>query len=343
MTPAATYFFQRKYDLVSAELPSNLHQVKFTELVRILACSKAETLEIQEPLWVRLLAKHVCMVLVWKLSRPFARRDVVSYAMENNDLHSLMFGVRRGSPLTVVLFRWILGAYVSLAYTRIAFASEGSRIVYHSLPFVSRVPSRVIDNLPQLVDTDDAHTARRTCLQVVVVARIERRKGIYELMAAWPEVEAAVANVSLLIVGDGPDRAPVVEWCAESPTSREYLGHLDHEEAQDVVASARCLVLPSVRSGRWREQIGLPIHEGLLKGLTVVTTDETGLATWLIEHGHIVVSGSDARKHLGPALIRALLHPLDPAVVRASLPLTEGRVIANHWINERKAGRQKIE
>ena len=142
-----------------------------------------------------------------------------------------------------------------------------------------------------------------------------------------------VPEASLVIVGDGPESDVAVSWCRERPSSRKFLGALDHASAMSQIARARSLVLPSIRSGRWREQIGLPIHEGLIQGLTVVTTDETGLTCWLREHGHFVVPGTNTRVHLTSALIQALQNPIDPAAVRASLPSVEGRVAANLWLN----------
>ena len=328
---ASTFYFDKKYDLVSADLPPNLNQVSFWKLLRTLARSKANVLELQEPLWVRLLAKHLCIVFVWKCSRPLARREVVSYAMENNDLASLMFGAKKGPKFVVNLFRWILGAYIRMAYTRLAFASEGSRRTYHSLPFVRGVSYRVIENLPEIHEGLGLQRARSAL--VVMVARMERRKGILELMAAWPAVEDGMDQARLVIIGDGPESALVSNWCHESPQSRTFLGPLDHPSAMKQLARARSLVLPSIRSGRWREQIGLPIHEGLIQGLTVVTTDETGLATWLKDNGHHVVPGADTRVHLSDALMRALRDPLEPDKVRASLPLIEGRIEANLWLN----------
>ena len=331
VAPASNYFFEMKYDLVSVKLPSSLSRVSFWKLLWLLLRSKATVLELQEPLWVRLLAKHVCIVFVWKCSRPLARREVVSYAMENNDLASLMFGKRKGSQVLVCLFRWILGAYIRMAYTRLAYASEGSKQSYQSLPFVQGVQSQVFVNLPEIQESPGIVHPR--CASVVMVARMERRKGILELMAAWPTVEATVSEARLVIVGDGPESDLVSRWCMENPQSRAFLGALDHPNAMAQLGRARALVLPSVRSGRWREQIGLPIHEGLIQGLTVVTTDETGLATWLSRNGHLVIPGADARVYLSEALIQSLRNPLDPEMVRASLPAIEGRVEANLWLN----------
>jgi glycosyltransferase involved in cell wall biosynthesis len=166
-----------------------------------------------------------------------------------------------------------------------------------------------------------------------MLARMEMRKGIHELIEAWPGVEDSLAQAEITIIGGGPESEIAAAWASGHP-GRRFLGEMDHPMALAEVSRASVLVLPSVRDGRWREQIGLPIHEALLGGLTVVTTDETGLAPWLSSHGHRVVALSAIGRELAPALIDALEHPLDRRSVVASLPVEDGRVVANHRMHE---------
>jgi glycosyltransferase involved in cell wall biosynthesis len=48
----------------------------------------------------------------------------------------------------------------------------------------------------------------------------------------------------------------------------------------EAMRESSVLVLLSQPHGHWREQVGLPIVEGLAHGCEVVTTSETGLASW---------------------------------------------------------------
>jgi glycosyltransferase involved in cell wall biosynthesis len=89
-------------------------------------------------------------------------------------------------------------------------------------------------------------------------------------------------------------------------------------------------VLPSQPSATWREQVGLPIVEGLSYGCTIVTTTETGLAGWLSEHGHRVVAADADDGELAAAVAAALLNPVEDVV--ASLPDHDGRLAADAWM-----------
>jgi glycosyltransferase involved in cell wall biosynthesis len=331
MHPAKVYYFAEKYDLAVETVPPDFQRITFPALIWALTRSSANLLEIWEPLWVRELPRHVVLTLVWKLSRPMRRRHVVSYAMENNDLGALMTGGRPPYPL-VLAFSLVLGAYMRLVYSRIAYASAGSRRIYQGLPGVSGIPSKTIENLPARPAV--IASAPSTGANVVFLARLEARKGIDVLMAAWERVEQRVPQVRLIVIGDGPLSDTVASWALEDPARRSHLGALPHDEAVARVGGNRVLVLPSIRSGRWREQIGLPIHEGLLAGCMIVTTTETGLAAWLSERGHKVVAPGHSAA-LADAIVEALEAPLDREDVKASLPLEEGRVAANRWMNAR--------
>jgi len=103
-------------------------------------------------------------------------------------------------------------------------------------------------------------------------------------------------------------------------------------EIRDILAHSRVLVLPSQPSPTWREQVGLPIVEGLEQGCAIVATTETGLAPWLQEHGHAVVS----RDADAAALARAIIGQVDAgdraASIVASLPPLDGRLAADAWM-----------
>ncbi|TIH35581.1 glycosyltransferase [Subtercola vilae] len=333
MAPAATYYFLKKYDLDTSTIPSTVNQVSLKQLLGIVARSDASVLEIWEPLWMRLLHKHIAVSLVYKLSRPlkWRRREVVSYAMENNDIPLLMTGSNKTPAAVSAFFRFALGAYLRAIYSRIAYASEGAQISYFTAPGVSKIQHRLFENLPQRPTANDV--AEHTALHVVLLARMEVRKGTDIIMAAWPAVERALPGAHLSAIGGGPESAQMQQWCAEAESSRSYLGEMAHADAMRVVATASVLVLPSIREGRWREQIGLPIHEGLLAGLTIVTTDETGLADWLNARGHSVVATDRLPESLSDGLLLGLQHPLAPHEVIDSLPLEEARIAANHWLN----------
>ncbi|MGW9586181.1 glycosyltransferase family 4 protein [Microbacterium sp. NPDC055455] len=327
LSPSDTFYFERKYDLVG-EIPDTFQQVAFRRALRLALSGRYTQLVMWEPLWVRLLPKHGIVILAWKLGT-IRRRPVLSFAMENNSLASLMTGGRSLPRWAVAAFGWVLGSYIRFAYARIAYASDGARRNYERLPGVRQITSTTIPNLPARGPLSAADGAPGT---VVMVARMESRKGTGVIVQAWPEVEKANPDARLRIVGSGPDSDLISRWAAESPDTREFLGAQAHESVMRIVADAQVLVLPSVRDGRWREQIGLPIHEALLNGLTVVTTDETGLADWLASRGHYVVPMQAVVDALPAAILGALNSPISRHEVVSQLPDRDARVVADLWL-----------
>jgi glycosyltransferase involved in cell wall biosynthesis len=214
-------------------------------------------------------------------------------------------------------------------FDRAAFGSDGSLTTYRSIPLVRPIRHRVFLELPKRTQTSDEprpHSA-------IFVGRLEERKGILLLMTAWAGVEKSDPSATLTVVGDGPLRAEVRNWAGTNRDQRVATGALGRADVADALAHSAVLTAPSQRSGRWREQIGLPISEGLARGLTVVTTDETGLSSWLAEHGHTVLTSPTSAALLEEAITARLVEPLPRSDVQDSLPPEDGRRLAHRWLH----------
>lgn len=335
-TPALMLYFTRNYDLHGFDVPAEIRQVTLGQALRIFWMSKATILEMPEPLWVRFLPKGVAIAAGFKLTGLLRghRRLVATYAMENNSLACLIGGRHRVPVVIVRLFALSLGIYMRLFIDRIGFASRGSEMLYRSLPFVKAIPFRVIEELPSALPSAETSVKREGAIFVGI---LEARKGVVELLEAWRLVERERPDAVLTIVGPGSLEPLVTKWASESPGSRQYLGQLQRTSILELLLDNRVLVAPSLPSGRWREQIGLPIKEALSRGLTVVTSRQTGLADWLAAHGHHVVeirNGVLPVAALASATAQALAHPLDRRVVREELPTVQGRYASDAWLHE---------
>ena len=334
MTPCQVMYFGENYDLGSARIPPNFVKVGLGRAVFTLLLSEADVLEVPEPLWLRFLPKNVVLLLAWRIGclttgKP---RYTVTYAIENNDLDTLVGGGKKVPRWFVRAFSTILGRFMSVMFTRIAFGSDAARATYARLALRPTVVTRLFEELPvaQVLgrEVPPAHA-----YGVVFVGRLEERKGVRELMTAWPEVEAIVPAAVLTLLGNGVLQEDVFVWANARPASRRALGRIEHDQVGSIVAANSVLVAPSIPWGRWKEQIGLPIVEGLSHGLTIVTSTETGVATWLRANGHQVVETADLEKCLGPAILNALTNPLARESVRRSLPETDRRTDADRWLH----------
>lgn len=333
MLPGTTLYFSRKYDLGATPPGHQFVQVSLLQAIVRVARSRAQKLELPEPLWLRYYPGNFVLGVVWRASGLLrgTRRSASAYSIENNDVDALLFSGRSVPAPVRKIAVAAFGLTARAVYGRLAYGSDGARETYESIPFLRGVTSRTFLELPAPRSSvnDEGQPGR-----AVFVGRLEDRKGIERLMDAWPAVEEAVPGAVIEIVGDGPLSDDVEDWCHQNESQRVASGALDHATVLRRLEAASVLVAPSQRDGRWREQIGLPISEALSTGLTVVTTSETGLADWLRSTGHYVVSADRGDfSALSGAIIRALEYPLDRASVLGTLPSTLGRIEADAWLN----------
>ncbi|WP_396127795.1 glycosyltransferase family 4 protein [Aeromicrobium sp. SORGH_AS_0981] len=167
---------------------------------------------------------------------------------------------------------------------------------------------------------------------MIFVGTFEHRKGIIQLLEAWPEVKRLQPTARLTVLGRGSLEAEVRTQCRD-------LRDVDLQVAPPreliwrSLASHHVLCLFSQPSLQWKEQVGLPIVEALSLGLEVVASDETGLAEWLESHGHIVVPWSSTAMELARAISDAIGSPRTRASIQAALPETDGRLEADRWLH----------
>jgi glycosyltransferase involved in cell wall biosynthesis len=100
----------------------------------------------------------------------------------------------------------------------------------------------------------------------------------------------------------------------------------------EVLRQSAVLVLLSQPIGGWREQIGLPILEGLSHGCEVVATSETGVADWLAARGHAVVPPGAGPEVVADRLDEALRRAPTRRGSLSDLPRTDQRLAADRWL-----------
>ncbi|WP_213814535.1 glycosyltransferase family 4 protein [Glaciihabitans sp. dw_435] len=216
--------------------------------------------------------------------------------------------------------------------TKIAFGTPAAEHNYAELLGANygvssvRVQSRIFLGLPAASQTTVARENNQACF----VGSFEDRKGIRELLDAWPEVLLAIPNAKLEILGQGPLEG-LVHTAARKMASVETSLHPSRETIERTLSLSHVLILPSVRTATWREQIGLPIVEGLAEGCEVITTDETGLANWLQLNDHLVLT-KPTRAQLAAAIVMGLSSTRTAPEAKSLLPAIDGRHAADQWL-----------
>ncbi|MCU1438801.1 MAG: hypothetical protein JWP66_1888 [Naasia sp.] len=329
--PAAILYTNRRYDF-DEQLTHGLELLRADPIdaARLLASSPVRELEVNEPLMLHSTRRTAVVLAVLRLRRLLTgkRITVVTYAIENRSPWSDPSDHRGARGRIRAVRDRALSRYVWKRIDRVVYGTDSARDLYRSLfPAVER-PEVVIPALPAPAV---AEAPVKDPDRVAFVGAFTERKGFDLLLAAWPHVVAARPGTRLSLVGKG--RLEADARVAESEdASIDLLLDPPRAELFRTVAAAQVVVLPSQPTPRWREQVGLPIVEGLSYGCSIVTTTETGLARWLAEHGHGVIRPRSAPEELAAAILDQLATARPAIEVLATLPAVDGREAADDWL-----------
>ena len=109
---------------------------------------------------------------------------------------------------------------------------------------------------------------------VLFLGRLERGKGVFELVEAAALLQAAHPRMRLVLAGHGRDAAGVRDLVAARglTASVELPGWVEGESKRRLLASAACLALPSHAEG-----LPLAVLEAMISGVPVVATHVGGI------------------------------------------------------------------
>ncbi len=301
--------------------------------MRYAATHVVDLIEVNEPLVVRASLRSLLFIgtaRVRALLTGQLRPAVVAYAIANVPTSTLRANLPWKARIKFELQR-PLSRLVAGALDRIAFGTSDAEAVYGSeFARMRRKVSRLVEALPVAVELgDSAHVTRPPV--ALFLGDLSARKGFPDVTAAWSQVRDAVAHARFVIVGRG-DGVEQARALSQADVRVELFVAPPREVILDQLARAKVLVLPSRRQPLWKEQIGLPLVEGLAHGCVVVTTDESGIADWLRPHGHGVVPETEITDRLADAMIDALNLDVTPADVQQALPERDGRTVAREWL-----------
>lgn len=138
---------------------------------------------------------------------------------------------------------------------------------------------------------------------VLYVGRLAEEKGVRYLIDAMDGLDA-----TLLIVGDGDQRAVLERQADQTDADIRFLGFREYDALPELYNAADVFVFPSAGTDTWEEQFGYAMFEALACGTSVIATDCGAIP-------HIVPDCVDIvpRKDAG-ALRQELTASLDDAV-----------------------------
>ncbi len=137
---------------------------------------------------------------------------------------------------------------------------------------------------------------------VLFMGRVGERKGIFDLVEAWPKVLEQVPSAGLRVGGDGDlDRLRARLEELGISGSVEVLGWISGQDRLDAYAKADVYCLPSYAEG-----LPVSVLEAMASGLALVGTDVDGFPDAIVEGktGFMITPGD--RESLADRLVRLL-------------------------------------
>lgn len=337
MTPGRLVYNGEKYDFSASYLdPSTMVRRSGRETVRTIQRGDYDRLELNEPTMIHLWRRLVPYALAFRMVRiraTFSRREkplLVLYAIDNLNVRSAYIEQGHGpAKLRSWVFDRVFRSLVR-SIDRLAFGTPGAEEMYQTLAgrALRHTETKLFPELDrpcQCADPDKDPDL------VLFVGALDDRKGVIQLISAWPSVLKARPTTRLVIIGKGKHRDRVAQWAEDRPEVT-FIFDPERAEIHRWYRSARTVVLLSQPHPRWREQVGLPITEGLSHGCAIVASTETGVASWLTEHGHWVISPHARAEDVSQAVCAALDSESSASDVLADLPGETTRITADRWL-----------
>ncbi|MBF0454265.1 MAG: glycosyltransferase family 4 protein [Magnetococcales bacterium] len=123
-----------------------------------------------------------------------------------------------------------------------------------------------------------------TPLKVIILSRIEKiQKGVLHLPPILEPLWKKGLNITLEIVGDGPDLPELKQRFALYPPSQEkitYHGFVEHDEALTILAQSDVLIMPSYFEG-----MPIALLEAMGRGVVPIVSKLPGMTTPIVEDG----------------------------------------------------------
>lgn len=133
-----------------------------------------------------------------------------------------------------------------------------------------------------------------TAPAIVFLGRLERAKGIFDLVEAMPKILDR-AEAELVLIGDGPDAERLRAAARESRVGDHVhlIGAVMNRDVPRYLRAAAVLAAPSRTTRRWAEQVGMSAIQAMACGVPVVSTPsgsiaefiDDGVTGWLVPEG----------------------------------------------------------
>lgn len=333
-------FREKRYDFdQSLAARARAQQAGMLKSMLYAASHRVDIIEVNEPLVVRATIRSLVFTSAARLRARLLglpRPRVVSYAIGNVSSATL----RRHLPWKARVKFELQRPWSGLLWRQVDFIAYGTsdaQELYRAEFSAATAPKEILVEAVSAAEAVNDQDQDVRAPALIFLGDLSDRKGFPDVLNAWASVRTRVPDSTFTIIGRGAGSSDAEQL---SESDDRVTVYLDPERARifEELDQAKVLVLPSRRRPLWREQVGLPIVEGLSHGCRIVTTSETGIASWLAAHDHFVVDEDNLISDLPEALVAALEADVTPAEIKAPLPDQDGRLTARDRLYEAAAG-----
>jgi phosphatidylinositol alpha-mannosyltransferase len=140
-------------------------------------------------------------------------------------------------------------------------------------------------------------------LAVLYVGRLEKRKGVRYLLAAFAEVQKGLPEAQLWIAGDGPERSMLESRVRQLKLRRvKFFGAVPDREKRDLLARCGLFTSPAL----YGESFGVVLLEAMAAGVPVVAGDNSGYRSVLTGTGRLSLADPKLRGEYSRRLVLML-------------------------------------
>jgi glycosyltransferase involved in cell wall biosynthesis len=144
--------------------------------------------------------------------------------------------------------------------------------------------------------------------RILMMGRLTEAKGGRHLIQAVARASQKLGKpLTLVVAGDGPERAKLEDDARKLPIAAEFVGWIDSRRKAELLFETDLLAVPSL----WPEPFGLVGIEAGAWGVPAVGYAVGGIPDWLIsgETGELAPSDPPTVAGLADAIVRALENP----------------------------------
>lgn len=170
--------------------------------------------------------------------------------------------------------------------------------------------------IPMGIDTQNRFkpnpNIERSKTEILFVGRLVEKKGLRYLLEALPEIARTVPEVSLTVIGEGPERKTLEEQCAELELTKKvnFLGSVKNQDLPAHYQRAATFIAPFVTADSGDEEgYGLVVAEALCCDCPVIVSkiDATqDLRSGYSDHQHLLAVPPASPQAISEAVLEML-------------------------------------